>query len=198
MGRNRPQKVANATPAPAARAELFEVRVTTAELLYQAQQRALKGRLRLDISSRCHPADTEQPFDVCCARIAIGERTLQVAWGCAVDAVLLSDRSGFLPDAIPPKPDPFNLLLLMPDPDHFEPFVIFQLDRDFGLDTKSPSYRPALASLAADFFRWGQTAAAEEDFVVNADRKQLFVRCKPLPAPLPALEPADKASPQPF
>jgi hypothetical protein len=171
---------------------MFEVRAATAELLYQAQQRALKRRLRLDISSRCRPTDFEQPFDVCCARVAIGERTLQVAFECAVDAVLLSDRSGFLPDAVPPPPDPANLLRLMPSPDRFEPFVVFVFDRVFGLDAKSPSYQPALASLGADFFRWGQTAEAKEDFVVNTERGELFIRCKPPPPPLLTLEPADK------
>jgi hypothetical protein len=168
---------------------MFEVREETARALFQAQQRCLQGRLRLDVSSRCSPADTDQALDVLCARVAIGERLVQLAHGCAAEAVQLGEnRAGFAPEAVPPPPDTSNRLLLMPDPRHFEGFVVRRLDRALGLDTQSRYYSPALSQLADDFYRWGQTADAEPDFVVDTGRGQLFIWCKPLPPDLPALE----------
>ena len=139
---------------------MFEVRETTATELFRAQQRKLQGRLRLDISSHCFPANPEQPFDLPCARVAIGERVVQMLHVCAVEAELpASDRNGFQLNALPPPPDAADLLRVMPKRNEFEPFVIYRLNSLLGLDTQSPFYQPALSNLAEDFYHWGQTRA---------------------------------------
>jgi len=172
---------------------MFEVREKTARQLFGAQQPQLQGRLRLDVSSRCLPADPEQPLDLLCARVAIGERVVQLAYGCAADAIGVTDRQGFAADAVPPPPDSAGLLSLMPDPDHFESFVCYRLDRLLGLDRQGRYYACALSSLADDFYTWGQTNEAQKaDFVVDTGKGRLFIRCKSASPDLPALEPADE------
>jgi hypothetical protein len=170
---------------------MFEVREVTARKLFEAQQPHLQGRLRLDVSARCFPADTDQPIDVPCARLAIGERVVRIVQACAVEAVLLQDRAGFQQHAVPPEPDAQNLLLLMPGPGRFEGFVTYRLDRELGLDAKGPFHEPALTALAEDFFGWGQSDEAEREYDLRFRQQKLYIICKPLTPALEGLEPAD-------
>lgn len=172
---------------------MFEVQEGTAREIFYAQHRQLQGRLRLDISGRSFPANREQPFDVHNARVAIGERVVQLVRGCAIEAVELgTDRAGFKPDAVPPAPDSGNFLLLMPNLDEFAAFVRVRLDRLFGLDPKSSHYNCALRSLAAEFYGWCQTAEARDDFQVNITRGTVSIRCRMPAAPLSPLKPAER------
>jgi hypothetical protein len=171
---------------------MFEVREITATELFRAQQRKLQGRLRLDISSHCFPANPDEPFDLLCARVAIGERVVQMLQVCAVEAKLpASDRNGFHLNALPPPPDASDLLLVMPKRNEFEQFVLYRLNGILGLDAQSPFYQPAISNLAEDFYSWGQTDEAKGDFVVDTTREQLFVRCKRQPD-LSRLEPTEE------
>jgi hypothetical protein len=173
---------------------MFEVRERTVRGLFQAQQPTLQGQLRLDVSSGCYPADPEQPLDVLSARVAIGERVVFMLHGCAIDATLPeTHREGFQLNALPPRPDSLNRLLILHNQNEFEPFVVYRLDRIFGLDSSSRYYHPALRCLAEDLYGWGQTAeAAEEGFVADTANACLFIRCKEPSAALPALESADE------
>ncbi len=159
---------------------MLEVRELTARELFRAQQAKLQGQLRLDISSGCFPADTDQPLDVLCARVAIGERLVRMLQGCAVEAQLsVNDRAGFEPDAVPPGPPSCGRLCVMASPTRFEAFVLYRLNREFGLDRHSSCYPPAIECLATDCYSWGGTPdAAREDFELDAGHKQLFIRCK--------------------
>jgi hypothetical protein len=158
---------------------MFEVRTETAKLLYRAQHRQLRGRLRLDLSSRRFPADPTRPLDVACAREAIGERVVQTVRGCANDAALLArDGAGFDKEAVPPRPDKKNRLRVMPDPSHFEQFVARRLDELLGLDRDSAGYCPAQTHLAQDFFGWvSKGSEAGQTYGIVAEAKQVFVHC---------------------
>ena len=87
---------------------MFRVKPETIELLFNAQKPELRGRLRLDGSSRGYLADPTKPLDMRRAAEAIGERVLRLLKNCAADAALLGEKDkhpGFLPNVVPPAPD---------------------------------------------------------------------------------------------
>jgi hypothetical protein len=171
---------------------MFHLPPETVKLLYQAQQLKMRGRLRLDISAGCFPADATRPLDLACAQRAAGERVVQMLKGCALDAGIVSGVSvPFQPNAVPPPPDRHNRLRVMPDSQHFDAFVVKRLDDVFGLDLENPSYATALAHLAEDFFTWAsREPEAHETYGFQTERNQVFIRCEPLRAAFAPLEPA--------
>ena len=76
-------------------------------------------------------------------------------------------------------------------PKEFEEFVLYRLDRVFGLEPASPFYRLALGDLADDFYGWGQSEEASKNFDIVADSQkgQVFIRCKSSEVQLMPLEP---------
>ncbi len=119
-----------------------------------------------------------------------GRRLRRGSGGIGPDG--LRSRQGFLPDAVPPPPDAVNQLLLMPDADSFERFVVLRINRVFGLGVKNRHYDSALRELAHDFNDWCRTDDAKDDFVVEKHYGKVFFKCKTVQPNLPALEPADK------
>ncbi len=145
---------------------MFLVKPDTAELLFNAQKDDLRGKLRLDVSSRCFPSDPTMPLDLNCAGEALGERFVRLLKSCAVDAALLGGKY----DVFPPAPDSSGRLRIMPSPDAFEAFVLTRLQEAFGLDQESPVYPPAIRSLASDFTEWARHGAeARDPFGVEVD-----------------------------
>jgi hypothetical protein len=128
------------------------IKPDTVELLFNAQKVELRGRLRLDVSSRCYPEDPSKPLDLRCAEEALGERFVRLLKSCAVAAAVLPKADN--PHVFPPAPDSTGRLRIMPSPDMFEPFVLARLQTAFGLDQNSDDYIPAIRSLARDFTEW--------------------------------------------
>jgi hypothetical protein len=176
---------------------MFMVHEKTVKEIFRAQDPKLQGKLRLDIRLGSVPPDADNPLDVRRARAAIGERLVHMVAGCSAEAVELGandsrSRQGFLPDAVPPPPDAANHLLLMPDADTFERFVVSLINRIFGLDVKSRHYNSALRELAHDFNNWCQTDDARDDFVADKAHGRVFFICPCAQPKLAALEPADE------
>lgn len=162
---------------------MFLVKPDTVELLFNAQKEELRGRLRLDVSSRCFPADPTKPLDLRCASEALGERFVRLLKSCALDAALLGGKHG----VFPPAPDSSGRLRIMPSPDTFEAFVLTRLQAGFGLDQKSSVYLRAIRSLASDFTEWARTEPeARDPFGVEVDeliggKGVAFIRCEKPP-----------------
>ncbi len=162
---------------------MFLVKPDTVELLFNAQKEEMRGRLRLDVSSRCFPADPAKPLDLRCAGEAVGERFVRLLKSCAVGAAMFGNKY----DVFPPAPDSFGRLRIMPSPDTFEPFVLTRLQAAFGLNQESPEYRRAIRSLASDFTEWARAEPeARDPFGVELDepvdgRGSAFIRCEAPP-----------------
>jgi hypothetical protein len=160
---------------------MFEVNSETAKALYRAQAPRMRGRLRLDISSRSFPSDPTRPLDLDAARIAVGERFIRLLKGCAADASPLGRYSEhFAPNAVPMLDNPDGDLKVMPTPDSFEPFVVERLNTAFGLEPDGEGYARALDSLARDFFTWVIRAPeARETYLFTETDGHVQVRCSP-------------------
>jgi hypothetical protein len=67
----------------------------------------------------------------------------------------------------------------MPDRDHFEPFVVYRVDRDFGLDALSRAYRAALLYLARDFRDWFRHEPdVVKDYGFASEDDRIYLRCE--------------------
>lgn len=158
---------------------MFLVKPATVELLFKAQKEELRGRLRLDVSSRRFPADPTKPLDMRCAVEALGERFVRLLKSCAVDAALMGGKHA----VFPPAPDSSGRLRIMPSPDDFEAFVLTRLQEAFGLNQNDPAYHTAIRSLASDFREWVRTdPEARDPFGVEVDdqaggKGAAFIRC---------------------
>jgi hypothetical protein len=179
---------------------MFRLSTEAVRLLYHAQQPAVRGRLRLDISSTRFPADPTQPLDVKAARAALGERVLRVLKGCATDAVQAGGQQDlFGPDAVPPPPSGHRLGI-MPDPHSFRTFVVKRLDAALGLDPDAAEHATALRRLAEEFFTWadqGGEASNTYGVEIDAQKRQAFLRCDPLVPDFPPLDRPGEGVPGP-
>src|SRR5258708_1444149 len=98
---------------------MFLVRPEIVNSLLDIQRPALRGQLRLDLSSRRFPADVGKEIDFTAAPEAVGERVVRLLLGLANDAALLSQTDNWRVAEKLPKPDDRSRLLVMPDPKRF-------------------------------------------------------------------------------
>src|SRR5579885_2959988 len=171
---------------------MLQVHQQTVKLLYRAQEKRLRGHLRLDISSRAFPRDPTRPVDIERARQAIGERVVRTVGGCAVDAVLRQTSPVYLSDTslFPPATAAGQLLRVMPDASHFEKFVEHRLAEVLGLEQEAgaPERASALSHLANDVHSWvGQQGEARQLCGLELIGAEVFVRCPEVKASFPDL-----------
>jgi hypothetical protein len=180
---------------------VFQVKPETVEHLFNAQKPEVQGRLRLDVSSRCYPANLTQPLDKRCAVEALGERLIRLLKDCAADAADLGgDQRSFGDHVIPPAPIS-DRLRIMASANSFEAFVLGRLDKTLGLDRSSADYDPALQALATDFFEWAWSQReARESYGVEVDGQAaepaVFIRCESPPREVFTPLERPEASPQ--
>lgn len=161
---------------------MFLVRPEIVNSLLNIQRPALRGQLRLDLSSRRFPADVRKEIDLAAAPEAVGERVVRLLLGLANDAALLSQtRNWRVPEKLP-KPDDRSRLLVMPDPKRFEPYVVARIDEQLGLDPANKRHEVTVSDLAWDFYVWAARPAEEPDaktYGISAEGERVFIACRP-------------------
>ena len=67
--------------------------------------------------------------------------------------------------------------MVVRDRAHFEPFVIYRLDRDFGLDRANRTYQSALQCLGRDFHNWvDQSGPDAEAYGLTCANNEVLIR----------------------
>jgi hypothetical protein len=162
---------------------MFLAHLDTVKLLYRSQFAHLRGRLRLDVSSRRLPTNPTSRLNLRYAGEAVGERLIRVLRGCAADSATLAksynyECNQFDKNVMPHCPDSDGRLQLMPDGQHFELFAVYRIDQDFGLDSFCRAYGDAHRSLARDFAHWvSQTKEASEVYGFFRGIESVLIDC---------------------